>query len=252
MGWRTPPIERKVFLRNSLASVAFEVRYNPILRINERAAVTGFQDLVRHRFSGFDTAAATEVELGPLGIISVTQGSRFVFKTPSENEIVALGNSALLFECKHFDRREAFVSDAMLAVNALTREFSPIQPTRIGLRYVNQLDLQTISKDLGREVLVGDVVAPFLVVPFDELVSQDDTLLGCEVRSSIDGGMLTFRYGQSPPHVWRLDFDRYAEKDVSLDNLDVTLTKFSDDIYSVFMKTAGPALLEWMNWGKDG
>jgi hypothetical protein len=139
-----------------------------------------------------------------------------------------------------------------VGLNALNSIYGPIVTTRLGLRYVNVIDRERISGNLGRSTSWAELVAPpFGTVP-SGAADLDGTLFACEVASPIaGGGAQSVRYGlikdtEGPPK-FRLDVDRYREGPMEPGNIVASLNAFADDIFAVFMAAAGPDLLAWMS-----
>jgi len=252
MGWTLPQTEHETFRRNPLVAVIAQLRFHPILKVPDR--ISDFQEAVRQRFPGFTEATTRDFNFQPPFGIELREGKEFQFRSTSGLSSLTLGTGALALEARRHTSRADFFAGFEVAVAALEAVYSPINPIRLGLRYVNSIDLESIGRDLDAKLAWNDLVdGKFLKLPGD-LANLDGTLFAVEVNSTIADGKLTLRSGllQSPPDgqvTFRLDFDRYLEGDLAAGEAMPRLRRFSDDIYALFRCAAGPRLLEWMQRG---
>jgi uncharacterized protein (TIGR04255 family) len=127
--------------------------------------------------------------------------------------------------------------------------------TRLGLRYVNQIDQAQIQSDLGRATTWPQLVSDrFLSAPTGLADLDDATLFACEVASAFDRGSLVARYGLLRDSLdnrtkFRLDLDRYLDVPFGAGEISGLFTTFSDDIFSLFVTAMGSDLRIWMEGG---
>lgn len=83
-----------------------------------------------------------------------------------EPTIALLGDQAVSLEYRDHQDQATLLSDAQLVSSALQSVYQNVSPQRLGLRYVNRIDLSKIRKDLDRAVEWSDVLTPdFIAVP---------------------------------------------------------------------------------------
>lgn len=248
MTWQLPDAEHKIFERNPLDAVICQLRFDTILKVHDR--VPDFQDAIRSRFPGYQESEGIMFELteGPPRQRMVRQ-HRFTAKR--EPTIALLGDQAVSLEYRDHQDRATLLRDARLVSSALETVYSNVSPQRLGLRYVNRIELRQIGDDLGREVSWSDVLTPdFIAVPTG-LADLTGSRFASELTSPLSPGEMTVRMGLLPlpgrtDVGFRLDVDRYTEEDFSIADVDGLLGGFVDDIYKLFRAAAGPALIEWM------
>ena len=260
MTWRPNTGQRATFERNALTLVVFELRFSPVLLITKGTHVPEFQDAVRAKFPDFQTQETTTIAVGPQQKrdegkppFVVVRDRNFRFWSPDDGTTINLTSRQLTVECRKYKRREEFFPYIRLAVEALRKNYAPIEVGRIGLRYHNVVLAETLTTDLGRRVTEREIFAEeFFRLPAG-LSSMDGTTLTTEVRSPVAPpgiGSMALRYGVTPSPdgpICKIDLDRYVEaSNLPVSNLDSLLLQFSDDMSSLFRVASGPAWREWM------
>ncbi len=254
MSWTLTNCSDETFEQNMLASVILQLRFRPILKIDARVA--DFQDKVRARFPGFSSFESQEVAVEATKAftprLNVRHEKVHQFISLDESAVMTLSTSSLSIEYGQHRSKQTIFSDASLFLDALNTVYAPVSPARLGLRYVNLLQLSILKEALEREVTWPEVLsAKFAEVPGGVASLEGATRFISEVSSPCERGSMTLRYGllstppEEEPH-FRLDVDRYLEGAFSLDEVALLLKEFSSNIFGMFMTAAGPALLEWM------
>jgi uncharacterized protein (TIGR04255 family) len=260
VSWKLTHHPDETFEQNMLASVILQLRFRPILKVETRLA--DFQDKVRTRFPGFNTFDSQEITVGSVKTsaqqINVRNEKVHQFISLDESSVMTLSTSALSVEYGHHRSKETVFSDAALLLEALNAVYAPVIPARLGLRYVNLIQLSILKKALERDVTWPEVLsAKFAEVPGGGASLNGGTRFIAEVSSPCERGNMTLRHGllsngpEEEPH-FRLDVDRYLEGVFSLEEIPLLLKTFSSNIFCMFMTAAGPALLEWMRRPEGG
>jgi uncharacterized protein (TIGR04255 family) len=248
MTWTLPSQPHRVFERNPLVAVIVELRFFPILKVP--AKIADFQDGVRATFPAFQEAKSQMINLGP-SPVEVRSEHLFTFTKADQSATLSLSTSSLSLESRRHERREQLFADVGVGMAALSTAFGPIATNRLGLRYVDIVDDERIASDLGRATSWDRLISPqFGAVPAN-LADLQGTQFACEIASpTANGGGQTVRYGlikdADGRRKFRLDVDRYVEGLIEPANVVSLLNTFADDIFAVFMASAGPDLLEWM------
>jgi uncharacterized protein (TIGR04255 family) len=199
------------------------------------------------------------VEIGPAGINVKDLETIHKFQSLDNSETTSLGTTSFSLEYFNHGGRETLFSDVSLVIGALREHYSPIVPTRLGLRYVNIIQRQQVEEDLQRKLDWSDLLSSgFSSVPNGIANVDNETSYVVEISSPCPCGKMTVRYGVLPEGLngvkgqhFRLDTDRFLDTDLKLDDVPNILEVFSLDIFNVFMQAAGSALVEWMGRGTD-
>lgn len=257
MAWHLPRREHVVYARNPIVVVLAQLRFHPILKV--AASIPDFQDRVRARFPSYEEALGQTVELQSPNSVRIQNEKQFLFRTVDGNSTASLSTSSLSLECRAHSSREALIADLQVALTALETVYAPIVPTRLGMRYVDVIDRQRTSGDLGREVAWNELIADSFTQMPAGLADLDGTVFSNEINSPLPHGAMTLRYGLMPlvpgaVPTFRLDFDRYVDGTFPIGTAPDLLREFSDDVYALFQGAIGPALREWMGHevGREG
>jgi uncharacterized protein (TIGR04255 family) len=249
VGWNLPKMPRETFKRNSLAIVVAQLRFQPILRLTNQHA--DFQEAIRRRFPGYESVDTQQIEIRPDGVNVVLNERVHRFKALEDPITVALDSSSVSIEYSAHRQHSTLLSDFQDVLRVL-EDYTPI-PVRLGLRYVNIIEREKVSAQLGKDVAWSDLLSPaFANVPAGLASVDESTNYFAQVTSPCSRGKMTVKYGVltalgSEGQHFRLDTDRFMEGGFMTNEVLGLLENFSEDIFQVFKKAAGFVLLEWMN-----
>ncbi|WP_431687110.1 TIGR04255 family protein [Hahella sp. NBU794] len=254
MTWSIEQEKHVVFQRNPLISTDVELRFYPILKIGEPIKITEYQDKVRTRFPMYNRSSVRSININPTGQFEIQDETQFMFSDTEDRASFILTQQSLRLSNKNHIDKEKMIDNFLFGLAFLQECFGEIIPNRLGVRYVNVIDREKISKDLSRpQIGWQDLVSEeFLKIPHD-FADMTATNFLTEIRSPVDEnkGTLVLRYGlvqddKSIPDHFRFDLDRFSESPIDLGSIKPILDRYSIDILSVFLKAAGPQLTEWM------
>lgn len=248
MIWRLPERRHEVFRRNPLAATVVELRFNPILKVPDRVA--DFQDRIRETFPYFRENRKRAVSLEGAGTVEISEERQFQFRQSELDTTVTLATTSLALERKVHTHHMDLFRDFAVSVKALTEIYKPIQPTRLGLRYVNFVDREQIAAGLGIGDLAWDelISEDFLKIP-GNLADVEGAVFLNEITSSLEPGAMTVRYGltgRDDREVFRIDVDRYLQERFDPADILGLLERFSRDVYSLFIHAVNTRLYDWM------
>lgn len=221
-----PPSERVIYDRTPLKSVACEVRFPSLLRIESEAPVA-FQELVRGTlpiFSKINTAVFGTLPpqiLAAMGEISA--GTSYNFSTTDGKYSAKLGSSSVSLTSVDYVRWDDFLPHLDLIIKALNDVYKPNFFSRVGLRYQNAIKRSELSLQERRwsELLIPELAG---LLSLDGW--QEPTEFMSIVRSKLDDDENFFRlqhgFGQienDPEMSYLLDFDFYTDKQVEVSNV---------------------------------
>jgi len=253
MTWHLEPIEYQRFERNTLVAVMCQVRFHPILKIDQQIAE--YQDRIRATFPQFAKIQERtfSIQPGAAGNLmgEVRDEAKFQFGKVRGESRVLVSTDSLSLETRAHQDRDVFFGDLKCALDALLQVYKPVAPVRVGLRYINSIDKDRIERDLGRPVGWERLIAGPYITPPGGKADLDDTLFVAEITSSMPVGMMTLKYGRvleqpSGKLRFRFDVDRFLGDPIQTDRLLDQLGGFASDIHSLFRSAAGPDLVEWM------
>lgn len=257
--WDLERKEPETFSRNSLVTVVVQLRFEPILLLDRDDEAAGYQELIRERLPHYDRCSSQTFDLplpsaaGSVPAVQVHSQPLHQFHSRDRKSTVGLTRESIsLTEKEHVSRTET-LGLVEYALDALASRHKNVHPTRLGIRYINQIDQKAVAAGLGRAVEWEELIRDqFLVVP---LASGADRVFYSEVSSSCPVGAMTLRYGLIPdggPDLkFRLDVDRFMMNPGPISDVSALLREFVSDIFSVFRAAAGDGLIEWMSGGDD-
>lgn len=253
--WDLPIQEHQTFARNPLDTVVCQLRFHPILKVPAR--VPDFQDAIRGRFPQFQEVEAQKVDVQiqtATPALQVRRERTYLFRTLDSKTVVSLASESLSVTEHNHVSRAILLDDVAQACDALNSVYEPVAATRLGLRYINQVERGQVAADLHREVRWSDLVREeFLRFPLT--TTDNDTLFYSEATSARDPGAMTLRYGLlsegSKPPRFRLDVDRFTDNPGDMPSVRQHLDNFATDIFSVFRSAAAEGLVEWMSQGAN-
>lgn len=254
MTWQFENVEYQTFARNPLASTHVELRFHPIVRITKEIA--SYQDKVRQFFPKFRESNVRGVSFDPQGNFSVRDDVEFEFSDIKGLNTIALSQQSLRINSQDHQCRVQMIKHYRIALDALNEIHGDINAFRLGVRYINEMDRNTISSDLGEPVEWNELVSnEYLRMPHG-IADTANTNFMTEVRSNLADreGEMTLRYGLVQNQTgasdhFRFDLDRYINVEAGIDTKETIeyINKFTQDIYSLFNTVIGAKLKNWMD-----
>lgn len=241
-----------MFPRNPIKGVVVAAGYYPVLEIH--AQFHEIQQRLRTAFPRYEQLEMRNVT------VNAADDSVSVSKQPSHRLVSSDGRFTLTITAEqiglqctgHVERSEMF-EKVEIALKATMDVVGELECTRLGMRYVNHIDLDEVSRDAKLPVGVTDVlVGDFVSLP--AAVTDRDSWWMTEVSSSVEGsrGRLTVRCGVLEPlgsRIVLLDIDRFVMQPGNIGRPD--LVELSNDVFAVFLAAASPTLLDWMRAEKE-
>lgn len=254
MIWRFEKKKRHVFARNPLDTVVVQLRFQPILRINEGKGVADFQEGVRASFPGYSEKEVRNFTINPLTKVTTKIEKVFQFTRAGDHCKVQLSPDNVLVETKMHRDRDELIRDMRTVITALENVYNPLETQRLGIRYVNVIRKEVVAKDLARNTSWERLVsAEYLRMPA-KIADLEKTSFANQISSPMPIGDMTLRYGLVRQDIhqdatFNFDIDRYIDGVVDLDDLENIMIQFTDDIFSLFNTLPGTDLTEWMSAG---
>ncbi|WP_083541651.1 TIGR04255 family protein [Sinorhizobium americanum] len=246
-------------LRNApLVRVLSQVRFPDVTVAPDRNFVAAFQQAIRRRYPLVREEATPNIAFGPGGV-SVTTNAIWRFLDAASVWRVSLTPTFLSLETKEYVSGEDFVRRFRALLTDLGETIAPSHVTRIGIRYVDQVD---VTQDL----IIEDLLHPHMNEITGALKGVRHMISELEAETA-EGGVLA-RWGHLPGNgshdpdmmpprqhpTWFLDVDSFASYESNLleyevDEIANITTSLSKRAYDFFRWCVNDRFLE--TFGKD-
>jgi uncharacterized protein (TIGR04255 family) len=216
-----------------------QIRYLPVHAVEKPERVADFEALLpdsyvaqpRQISQGFSFQIGGGLEGAPLPIPPETM---WPFRDEERGWALSLSSSSIGLESiERYQHFPDFLSELEVVLAALAQTFSPKLRTRIGLRYVNQIEDSDLLQGGGlKRFLNPDLISPIGGAFGDGLVAGLS-----EMRFAEQDGTFVVRHGLVTPTTYLLDFDYFHEEEVGFDvgETKSRVSRFHDLIERVFV-----------------
>lgn len=212
-------IQRIPLSPDSLVRVVAQIRFAPVLRVQEQGFVAPFQEDVRAEYPLVSKEMQQQVIAGSSGALQLSESTVWRFRNPTDAWQVSLSQDFVSLDCSKYSNRQDFLSRLSDVLRAVETHVRPVLVSRVGVRYTDRL---RGDENLER---LGDFIRP-------ELLGLSDTDLGDgeglgEYTRGVfrtDGVVLRGQWGHVPQDVsfdesieevgepsWVLDLDACTE-----------------------------------------
>jgi uncharacterized protein (TIGR04255 family) len=239
---RLPPVELQHLSRAPLRSVIAQLRFAPLLAVEQADQVARFQAALP---DGFELAERTfaqslSVNVGPGGLALAgpePPGTVWHFRSSEEPESVHLAVDSCALEVGSYHDWDRFSDRVARMIQSLDDVLKPKRLHRVGLRYINQIDDSRLE---DRGALANFVRRELLGGLGDEL-GYDALSSFAELRLLQPDGVFALRHGVVGPQSYLLDFDYFSEDEREFDRDAILglLGQYHRVIESVFIWTLG-------------
>jgi len=214
-----------------------QVRYRPILAIEQAARVSDFQQGLGAGYELLDTqrAHSLTVYFAPAGMEPPTPPTAgetvWRFRRRDNDWLVALSSSSIGFEAAQYTVFVDFFAEFSRVLGILEERFAPTTQTRLGMRYVNEIEREDLAPDRLSHFINAALLAPI------------GSELGTDVLSSLSDlrfrqpdGLFALRHGLIRENAYLLDYDYFTEEERSFDRQEIrrAASDYHDMIEAVF------------------
>jgi uncharacterized protein (TIGR04255 family) len=233
-----PDSPRVVFDRNPITEVICQLRFPTILEIGA-SLPANFQNRIRSEYPLFEREEAAGVPPEIAEMLRAQAGAGSLdnlvspvnkFSTVDKKRTVALARDFVAVSERQYVEWAVFWQQMELAKQALEEVYTPVFYERVGLRYVNVLDLKKLElngsewRDLLNKVFVGMVdsaeVAPNVV--------SAGTQVSINLNGIVPGATATVRYApQRKQQKFIFDSDFFVGGRVGVGNVRQILDHFN-------------------------
>jgi uncharacterized protein (TIGR04255 family) len=200
-----PPAEHHLS-KAPLERVIAQIQFPVILKIEDKSAVSGFQEAIRGDYPILQEmhAQSMQIQMGPTGPSAIPLVStNWQFSNAAGTWKLVLARDTLTIESTAYESRADLLSRWKVAINALDAEFHPSIVQRIGTRYIDRITDGPFKKfeTLINRRHLGSVIG-------DLKTHLKHSL--CEASFEVEEGDLLLRWGVMPP-MMSPDFSAIAQ-----------------------------------------
>lgn len=241
------PAVTSVPLKDSpLRFVVAQIQFPLVTSIADEAFIGPFQERIRQSYADLRAEVDAQITIGPDGA-QVREGRRiWRFTDTASAWEVTLAPEFLALATKTYTSRDDFLSRLGFLVEALGDWLRLRTTRRLGVRYIDRLDEDSVHLDDIAELLKPEVLGA-TQAPRPGSVALHHALADFEFRFA-DDTALRARWGSLPPHTsfdpaiepidgpsWVLDLDAsHGEREFSPAAIRDQVQLFSDRIYRFF------------------
>lgn len=229
-----PDAPRVQYENNPLVEVVCQVRFPTILSIEEQLP-TKFQERIREALPLFEELKQALIPINPAGAELVVkeqiQHSRiFRFATSDGVSSLSLTRSFLALSTSRYSRYEKFAELFKLGWDALLEICDPLYATRIGLRYIDHLQLSMLFPEntswarMLNPVLSEELEALGLADTIEERTSEWKIGLPNDVKIKMRHGLIRNDQGKE---LYSIDSDFFVEVRRELNQIDAILSELN-------------------------
>lgn len=234
-----------------LARVIAQARFAPILAIRNPDSAASFQEAIRGTYPVLQEERTNHFVIGPLGLPASPREEVIWRFGDREKPLwrVSLSVDFVAIETSAYASRADFLSRFEHVVQALEQSFKPAQCQRLGIRYIDRMKGEAITRivDLIRPKILG------IALPNEEQpLSLGGAVLHLMTEAALaaEEGKITARWGSLPENAtydpnalelidepsWILDLDMFTTSPVTFESgvLASTAKAFAERIYAVF------------------
>jgi uncharacterized protein (TIGR04255 family) len=190
-----PPPPEIALPKTPLVSVTAQVRFPTLLAVRNADRIIDFQDLIRARYPYLERQDIPTIIIGA-GVPSGSMGEaavhwRFADESSSWKWRITLSQDFVALETRAYESRENFIERLESIVQALEDTLAPTHMTRFGIRYIDQIKGEPMSRiaTLLRSEVMGVACS----------LGANARQLFTEIVVAAEPGELVARWGKLPP-----------------------------------------------------
>jgi uncharacterized protein (TIGR04255 family) len=242
------------YFRNFITKVIAKVDFQPILKLkNEEPAA--FQEAIREQFPRFRQKASMDIAIKPgEDFVTTKRPITWQFGNKEKNISINLNFQVISLTLEKYESFESFYSNIELMYNTFNGIYNPALIKRIGLRFINEINLKGDPFDW--DGYINDKLYA-IIMAFPDF-QKSVTRAMSQMHLNFGDRTLLFQFGifnsQYPNYISQkefiLDYDCVCREECEPD---AVLSKFKilyEDIKNVFKKCRGEKLLKIMR-GED-
>lgn len=232
------PVESSVrYKTNFIKTAVCELRFPTLLEL-ESTPPTKHQAALRKLYPFY--SEGQEMNIGPGG--SATTTKSYLFESKKKDWTITLKPSTLSLETSKYTDFNDFYDRLKEMLDAIGDLLDTDFFTRVGLRYINHVNLPGNSMDRKD---IAKWINPVLVAPLETGELGTLIMFRCEVGGHLEDGKYTFRHGftNSPNQekdslTYLLDYD-YFKEGVEYSDVFTIIKHFNSQNFNLFRWSLG-------------
>ena len=229
-----------IFSNPPLREAAFEVRFNPLLKIHRDLSI--FQENIAAQYPvlGKDNALAGSEQI-----------ETFLFKSEDTKNIVRVSIRSFGFSTLAYRGYVPFKKELLEKTELFCKCFGIENFKRVGLRYINNIELEERQGWFNFTELIRPLI------DLERLSAREISRFAQEIALRKDLGQLTIRSGLMPlpvqassgskKAVFVLDLDFDTEEPAALQQLSSMVDGFHNEVEAAFLRQITTAMIQRMN-----
>ncbi|HUQ84898.1 MAG TPA: TIGR04255 family protein [Candidatus Limnocylindrales bacterium] len=191
----------------------------------------------------FESAA---IQTGPTRLLTIWN-----FYGKEREKTLSVAEQNLFIEYRTYKSFENLKEEFLSVLNAYLKDFPDAQINRLGLRYVNNIEIYESNPTDWHEYISGDLLSSFKITSNEEKLTRNFHILGA-VKDECN---LTFQFGMHNPDypapikkkVFILDFDSYFQGEQEISGIEKNIELSHELIQKYFEKSITQKLRLKMN-----
>lgn len=192
--FKLPDVEEVPLTNAPLVSVLAQVMFGSLLSIKNEEGVSRFQETIREKYPVLKTEKnkTSTIDVVANSVVSTSEQTIWRFSDTEDVWRVSLSPEFVALETKKYGSREEFTKRLSEILTAVTKQFNPGIMTRIGVRYVDRLEGDALSK-------ISTLVNPTLVGLLNSELNGVVDVSISEALFKFDSKNIFARWGLLPP-----------------------------------------------------
>jgi uncharacterized protein (TIGR04255 family) len=142
------PVEEVRLTKAPLARVLAQVRFEQLSLFVKPEPVAPFVERLSSEYPLLKSAHELQVVVGPSEVSQQPSPAQlWQLRSQDSSWTVTVSNGSLAIETSRYDRRDAFVARFEAVIQAFTETLGAPPPTRLGIRYTNLINADTLDTD---------------------------------------------------------------------------------------------------------
>jgi uncharacterized protein (TIGR04255 family) len=232
--------------RSPLVRVVAQARFSRVLKIDSQDGMVAFQEEIRSEYPLLEQVAAQQLQVdfsSGLPNVRPVTSTLWRFSDANRGWLLSFASDVITLETRRYEGRTNFLGRWAAALASLERIFTPSLAVRLGVRYINRIDGESLLD-------LAEWVRPGLIGVAEPQLRDHVTQALSEAMITIEEGSLQLRWGILPANVtydpnllaavpnssWILDIDVSSTGQRPFSGVDLTsaFQALTNRAYSVF------------------